>query len=154
MFKTPPLVLNVIDKARKKGARTLNLSADRLRFHLPVFPLECLDLPELEELDFSGHALAELPPEIVRMAALKVLDVRRNPLRRLPAGELPPLFIDPFSGTTSKPKSATEPSSGFRSSGRTGTAWRTSSPRSGFGAFGNSICPGAIWVKFRPISWS
>ncbi|WP_133510632.1 COR domain-containing protein [Candidatus Thiosymbion oneisti] len=97
-----PLIRRHIDQARADGTEHLDLSARKLGLHLSVLldllveldPNGDSQLPALRSIDLSSNGLESLPREVERLAGLAYLDIRRNPIRRLPDVPLPSLIID------------------------------------------------------------
>ncbi|WP_353931895.1 COR domain-containing protein [Okeanomitos corallinicola TIOX110] len=74
-------LLQIIQKAAKNQATTLNLSGQRLR----TLPAEIGQLSNLNELDLSNNQLTTLPAVIGQLSNLSWLDLSNNQLTTLPA---------------------------------------------------------------------
>ncbi|MCP5141839.1 MAG: leucine-rich repeat domain-containing protein [Gammaproteobacteria bacterium] len=107
---TPAPILAIIEAWRRQPSADGTLHIPSHEIKLSRFPEECLDLPGLKRIVLRGHALTELPDSITVLATnAVVLDIRRNPIRRVPTLPLPPLVIDTLQHrhlATSLPESA------------------------------------------------
>jgi internalin A len=81
---TSPDVKALIERARREGAKELDLSRYVLGQPLLEIPAEIFDLTQLESLDLSSNDIREVPERIKNLAHLKRLRVLRNPIEKLP----------------------------------------------------------------------
>lgn len=93
---TPAPVLRQIEAFWRQPPAdgVLRIEGDEIK--LSRFPEACLDLPGLTRVTLRDHALTEWPASVSQLTERGVvLDVRHNPLRRLPPGDLPTGVFQP-----------------------------------------------------------
>jgi signal recognition particle receptor subunit beta len=87
MTTTPPIVLKRIQIVKEQNLKSLDLGNDWNtpdKFKLTEFPLEILELTELEELDLSFNRISIIPAEISQLKKLNNLDLSYNDLSTIP----------------------------------------------------------------------
>jgi len=86
MSKLPSHYARRIQKARAEGSKTLTLNFGYFNdpFKIDEFPLEILELVDLESLDLSNNHILKIPDEISRLHNLVELNVSSNRLTELP----------------------------------------------------------------------